>query len=173
MSSITNIPSNKNFLSPLGFKFTVKKTPGVNYFVQSASVPSMTLGSADVQTPFVKLPFAGDRITYGDFTITFRVDEELKNYLELHNWMVGLGKPKSFDQSKALYGQAGLGDGPYSDATLIILNSAKNPIMEVSFTNIFPSQLSELLFDTRNTQVAYIDCAATFVYESFTFKSLI
>jgi hypothetical protein len=169
--NITNLPSNKNFLSPLGFRFSVKKTPGVNYFVQSASIPSISLGSADIQTPFVKLPFAGEKVTYGDFTITFRVDEELKNYLELHKWMIGLGKPKNFDQSKEIYGNKISGEGAYSDATLIILNSAKNPIAEVIFYNIFPSTLSELVFDSRQTQVNYIDCAATFAYESFTLNS--
>lgn len=143
----------------------------MNYFVQSASIPSLTLGQSDVQTPFVKLPFPGEKLSFGDFTITFRVDEELKNYLELYNWMYGLGKPKSFEESKALYGAPGLGNGPLSDATLIILNSAKAPILQVNFVNLFPIMLSELVFDTRQTSVNYIDCAATFAYESFTFSS--
>jgi len=171
MSILTNTPTNKNFLSPLGFRFFIKKTPGVNYFVQSASIPSISLGTAQVSTPFVRVPFPGEKLEFGDFTITFRVDEELKNYLELYNWMYGLGKPKSFEESKALYGAPGMGNGPISDATLIVLNSAKNPVITINFVNMFPSMLSELVFDTRQTSVNYVDCAATFTYESFTFTT--
>ena len=32
-------PKNKNFLSPVGFKFIMSRTPNVDYFCQSASIP--------------------------------------------------------------------------------------------------------------------------------------
>lgn len=175
MSTISNLPSNKNFLSPLGFKFGIKKTPGVNYFVQAASIPSISLGVATVPTPFVKLPIPGDHLDFGTFTITFHVDEELRNYMELYNWMIALGKPKDFTQYRAISdaSKPGSGEGVYSDATLTILSSAKNPMVDVHFTNIFPTELTQLNFDSRLERVDYIECTATFRYEAFTFTYLI
>ena len=175
MSAINTLPDNKNFLSPLGFKFSIKKTPGVNYFVQQASIPSLTLGTATIPTPFVKIPVPGDHIDFGTFSISFRVDEELRNYMELFNWLTALGKPQSFDQYRTLANQSipGTGEGIYSDATLIILSSAKNPILEVNYRNIYPTQLTEVTFDSKLEEVSYVECTATFAYEQFTFNYLI
>jgi hypothetical protein len=175
MSAITEIPNNRNFLSPIGFRFAIKKTPNVNYFVQAASVPSLTLGVANVPTPFVKLPLPGDHLQFGTFSITFRVDEEMRNYMELFNWMTALGKPQSFDQYRTLANQAvpGTGEGIYSDAILTVLSSAKNPQIVVNYRNIFPTDLSQLTFSATEDSINYVECTATFAYEMFTFDYLI
>jgi hypothetical protein len=171
MSAIDKLPLNKNFLSPLGFKFSIYKTPKINYFVQAAAIPSLSLGRSEVSTPLSKLKFPGDKVDWGDLTITFRVDEELRNYYELYNWLIQLGKPESFSQYQQI-ATAAIGEGVVSDATLIVLSSAKNPIMEVKFSNMFPVSLSELNFNTQLNDVDYIDCIATFAYERFSINYL-
>ena len=124
MSILTNQPTNRNFLSQLGFKFQVKKLPTTNYFVQSVNLPSITLGDSAEDNPFVRIPIPGDHLTYSDLVLQFRVDEDFKNYLELHNWLTGLGFPEGFTQYKTLEDQAlkeqGTGEGIYSDASLIL-----------------------------------------------------
>jgi len=171
MSAIDKLPLNKNFLSPLGFKFSIYKTPKINYFVQAASIPSLSLGRIEQGTPFSKIKFPGDKLDWGDLTITFRVDEELRNYYELYNWMVQLGKPENFSQYQQI-ATAAMGEGVVSDATLIVLSSSKNPIMEVKYSNLFPVSLSELNFNTQLNDVDYIDCIATFAYEKFSITYL-
>jgi len=169
MSAINNIPNNPNFLSPLGFKFSIKRCPGFNYFVQSASVPGTSIGVATVSTPFVDLPFTGVKNTYEDLRITFKVDEELRNYKEIFDWMTAISFPDNFDQYGSIANsKAGSGTGIYSDATLTILNSARNPIMDVYFKNLFPYALSELKFSTTDTDVNYIEVSADFKYQTFT-----
>ena len=37
-------PKNKNFLSPVGFKFIIGRTPNVDYFCQAASIPEVSIG---------------------------------------------------------------------------------------------------------------------------------
>ena len=37
-------PKNKNFLSPVGFKFIIGRTPNVDYFCQSAQIPQVEIG---------------------------------------------------------------------------------------------------------------------------------
>lgn len=166
MSAQDRLPTNKNFLSPLGFKFTIFKTPGVNYFVQAATIPSLSLGRVEQGTPFSRIKLPGDKLEYADLNITFRVDEELRNYYELYNWMTLLGKPDNFDQYRSI-ATANNGEGTQSDATLIILSSTKTPIVEVNYYNLYPVSLSELNFNTQLNDVDYIDCIATFAYDRF------
>jgi hypothetical protein len=91
MSVSDNQPTNLNYLSQLGFRFSIKKLPNVNYFCQKVSLPSISIQSLDFQTPFGVIPRAGDKISYSSIPISFRVDEDFKNYIEIHDWMIGLG----------------------------------------------------------------------------------
>ena len=43
MSILTDQPDNQNFLSPVGYKFQIKKTPKTNYFVQAVNLPSVSV----------------------------------------------------------------------------------------------------------------------------------
>ena len=85
---------NRNFLSPIGFKFSLAKFPKVSYFCQSANIPAMNLGIQQQPTPFRSLPLEGF-IEYDPLNLSFLVDENLENYLILHNWIRALGTPDS------------------------------------------------------------------------------
>lgn len=182
MAEIKSQPSNKNFLSPFGYKFFVKKTPTTNWFVQAVNLPSVSISPANIPTPFINIPLAGDHITYGDFSVTFRLDEDMTNYMELFNWMQAIAFPEKFEQYKAIApringaisGDADplTGDSIYSDATVIIMSSAMNPLTEISFIDIFPTNLSQISFDSRLTDVLYVDATVSFAFRNFTVKSL-
>ena len=42
---------NRNFLSPVGFKFNLQRSPGVAYFCNQANVPDLNLGVAIQPNP--------------------------------------------------------------------------------------------------------------------------
>lgn len=175
MSIINTEPTNKNFLSPLGFKFAIKKTPNVNYFVQAINLPNVSLGETVMPTPFRRIPVAGDHIEYGDLQLTFKVDESMTNYLELFKWITAIGFPDNFDQHKAVdpkFVSSFTGEGIYSDATLIVLSSAMNPIHEIKFQDAFPVALTDFNFDTRATDIEYIEATVTFKFRNFTIVPL-
>lgn len=168
MAILNNDPTNKNFLSPLGFRFSIKRAPHVNYFVQSVSIPNITLGSTSLPTPFSRIPIAGDHLLFGPFNVTFKVDEDLKNYLEIYDWLIKVGFPDSFDQYRALDNTNATNDaGTYSDLTLLILSSSKNPTYEITFLDAYPTSLTDITFDTRVPDVDYVECTATFDYRKF------
>jgi hypothetical protein len=182
MTQIRSQPTNKNFLSPLGYKFSIKKTPTVNWFVQSVILPSINLNRTFIATPFINLPVAGDHLEFGNLEVTFRVDEDMQNYLELYNWMQGLGFPDNFDQYKNIAARTRgplsggvdplTGESVYSDATLLILSSNMNPISEITFIDVFPIGLSQLSFDSRLTDVQYVEATVTFSHRKFNVKQL-
>tara|TARA_B100001741_G_C16239379_1_gene453224 strand:+ start:100 stop:639 length:540 start_codon:yes stop_codon:yes gene_type:complete len=158
---------NRNFLSPVGFKFNLQKAPTVDFFSQSANIPSINLGVA-VQSTYLKdIPVPGDKLVFNDFSIRFLVDENLKNYLEISNWMRGLGYPESLDEAIPLNTEA------FSDGGLVIFNSSMNAIARVNFKDMFPTDLTQLEFDAQNTDINYIVAEATFKYTVFDIVSLI
>ena len=87
-------PSNKNFLSPVGFKFVIGRTPNVDYFCQSASIPEVNIGVREVPTPVKDYSVPGDKMTFGDLNLRFLVNEDLDNYYEIFKWLKGLTNPK-------------------------------------------------------------------------------
>ena len=110
-----NAPSK--FLSGVGFQLSLNKLPGVSYYCQSATVPSLNLAVADQPTMYRRLPEPGDEINYDDLSIRFLVDEDMKNYISIHNWLRYLGYPESnddwttfndgetYDEMEYIYGQ--------------------------------------------------------------------
>ena len=89
---------NRNFLSPAGFKFNLAKTPKVDFFSQSVSIPNINLG-VSMQTSYLKdIPVPGDKMDYGDLDIEFFIDENLENYLQIERWMRSLGYPETLGE---------------------------------------------------------------------------
>lgn len=165
---------NKNFLSPVGFNFEIKKTPEMNFFVQSVTLPGITLPFTEQPTPFKKIPVYGDHIDYSEFQVTFKVNEDMGNYLEIFNWITAIGFPDNYEQHAQIANADPLtGQGIYSDASLFILSSASNPIIRIDIKDMFPTSLTDLVMDTKDTAIDYIEATATFKFSNYTFTRLV
>jgi hypothetical protein len=154
-----------NFLSPINFQFFIKKCPRVDFFVTSVNLPGLSMASPEQATPFINIPHAGDHINYSELVVSFKVDEQLVNYLEIDSWLTSLGFPENYDQYKKLADKPLISaEGLKSDATLLILDSNKNASVECLFTEAFPISLSDIQFDVAQTDVNYVEATATFQY---------
>jgi hypothetical protein len=163
--------SNRNFLSPLGFKFTLNRAPKTAFFSNEAIIPAITLGVVMQPNYDNDIPVPGDKMDFEDFTLKFMVDEDLTNYLEIQNWMRGLGYPESLEQiydfqksnekfEQPLNSQMNL----YSDGTLLVLTSNQNLNFQIVFRSMFPYKLSTLQFDATNPEVEYLTAEVSFKY---------
>ena len=163
-------PNNQNFLSPIGFKFILSRTPNVDYFCQAASIPNVEIGVREIQTPVKDYSLPGDKMTIGDLNLRFLVNEDLDNYYEIFKWLKGLTNPKhqkNFQKYLASVDEKGRPeefDKMMSDARLLILNSNYNTISTVNFFNIFPTSLTTLEFDASATDVNYFTADVNFKY---------
>ena len=163
-------PNNQNFLSPVGFKFIIGRTPNVDFFCQSASIPQVEIGVRDIQTPVKDYSLPGDKMTVGDLNLRFLVNEDLDNYYEIYRWLKGLTNPKhqkNFQKYIASVDEKGRSEDyekMMSDARLLILNSNYNSISIVNFYNIFPTSLTTLEFDASVTDVNYLTADVNFKY---------
>ena len=101
---------NRNFLAPVGFKFSLKRSPGVAFMCNQANIPDINLGQAVQPTYLRDIPTPGDKVDFGDLTLRFLVDEDLKNFMEIQNWIRGLGYPESLKQFDELEEKGQLND---------------------------------------------------------------
>ena len=167
--------ANRNYMSPLGFKLVLTKTPKVDFLCQSANIPSISMGTA-IQPSYLKdIPVPGDKVLYDDLNVRFLVDEKMENYLAIHKWITGLGYPESIGQYRQLKTDDKRTDKrvndsadplyfQYSDATLQVLNSNYKPSVLINFKDAFPVSLSTLDFDVTTRDYNYFTAEVTFKY---------
>jgi hypothetical protein len=166
--------ANRNFLSPVGFKFNLTKAPKVDFFSQSVSIPNINLG-VSIQTSYLKdIPVPGDKIDYADFDIEFFIDENLENYLSIERWMRSLGFPESIGESIQLNpNEEDLLRSARSDGTMLVYNSSFNPVARIKFKDMFPASLTPVPFSANATDINYIMATASFKYTIFNVESLV
>ena len=182
---IDRTPSKLDYASPIQFRFKMTKLPNVEFFVQTANIPGITLGEVTMPTPLKEISIPGDKITYASLDVSFLVDENLNNYKEIHDWITGLGFPQDHRQFKTLLGtgsdrfpgttsstaatgtsiaQPASEGGIYSDATLTVLNNKNIAKTEIRFQNVFPISLGSLSYDIKASDVDYLSVQASFNY---------
>ena len=165
--AFNNQISNRNFLAPVGFKFTLAKFPKVTFFSNTARIPDITLGTAIQSTYLKDIDIPGEKLTFGDLSVRFLVDENLENYMKIHNWLTGLGFPESGQEFiDKITDRDGLRDmkEQFSDGSLHILNSNFNDIAVVKFKDLFPIFLTSLEFDATESDINFFTADVTFKY---------
>ena len=158
---------NRNFLSGVAFKFNLTKFPKVDFFSNSARIPELTLELTRQPSYLKNIDVPGERLSYGDLTLRFLVDENMENYISVYDWLTGLGFPETTEEfANLIKDKDGQRDPKeaFCDGTLRILNSNYREVAKVKFKDLFPISLSSLDFDATNTDVQYFTAQATFKY---------
>ena len=159
--------ANRNFLSGVAFKFNLAKFPKVDFFSNSAIIPVLNLELAQQASYLKNIAVPGERLTFGDFTLRFLVDENMENYQSVYDWLTGLGFPETTKEFADLIKDSDGQRDPkeaFCDGTLRILNSNYREVAKVKFKDLFPISLSSLDFDATNTDVQFFTAEATFKY---------
>ena len=187
LNSLQRQPTELDYADPTKFAFKIMKLPTVEFFITQANIPGVNLGEAIFPTPLKQIPTQGDELTFDNLEISFLVDEKLTNYRELHQWLVGIGFPKARSQFSSFKSEnsdafptnnqvkgettsTGVATGTqamYGDATLTVMTSKNNPIMEVRFSDLYPVSLSALQFDQQLTDTTYLTASCTFTYKLY------
>ena len=175
-SAFRNQIQNRNFLSGVAFKFNLSKFPKVDFFSNSARIPELSLELAQQSSYLKNIAVPGERLTYGDFTLRFLVDENMENYVSVYNWLKGLGFPETTQQFRDVTTDSKGQRDPkeaFCDGTLRILNSNYREVGKVKFNDLFPTSLTSLDFDATATDVQYLTAEATFKYTIYDLVSSI
>ena len=155
MTALTEQPKNINPLADVQFKFDVSALPNTSFFIQTVNLPGISLEAQTIAIPQLQnfSRYTGV-VTYEPLDIGFMIDEYLKNWQEVFEWMVG-------DEDK------------YTSAVLTILSSSMNPTMEIHFKDIFPTSLSAISFDSTTTDPVYQVATVSFNYTEYIIKNLL
>ncbi len=176
-------PNELDYLRPNAFKFQIHNIPNTSYFCNAANIPEMNLPPAIQPNPLVDVGHPGDKIEFGTLMIRFLIQEDMKNYKELYDWMVGLGFPKDSKQFAEytktqnyrfpdISPDSAQGLGQYSDATLTLLDSNNNAKVVISFVDAFPTSLQGLDFEIVTGSTDYMMGVAMFKYSLFEIEVL-
>ena len=165
--TFTNQPTNINYLSPVGFRFGIEALPQTTWFLTSANLPGISLGEVPQPTPLMPTFVPGNDITFEPLNVTFIVDEDLQNWRELYDWLIGLGFPNDYNEYKSQKANQ-----IHSDATLSLLNSNMQPNYRILFKDLFPTSLGEVSFDSSSADVDGIKATASFRYLSYSYEKV-
>ena len=171
MAALRDQPTNISFLSPIGFKFQLNNFPEVNYFVQSANLPGISISAIDVPTALKTIAIAGDEVNFEELSIKFIVDENMKNWLSIYDWIIGLGFPTQEGQEQ--YKKLSENSELTTDATLTVLTGNMNPQINFIFQECFPLNLSSIAFDSGGTDIDYVTADVSFRYDFYRIENLL
>lgn len=173
MSALDRTPINTNFLLPDGFIIVIKRCPTVKFFTQQINVPGISASVPEHPTPLIHIPQTPDHMQFDDLSFTFKVDEDLRNYMEIFNWINGLTYPEDHSEYKELADKEQFtGDGLKSDISLLITTNIKNPNIEINYLDCFPIALSGFTMSTTEDSVQEITTSATFKFTKYDIKTL-
>ena len=155
-------PKNRNFLSPAGFKLNLEKFEGTDFFCQKVNLPDISVPFTEVPTRFRSFPvIAGGGVTFGDLSVSFIIDEDLKNYHSIHEWIRTNGASEGHMTTEKI---------DYTNGQLHILTSNYNNQLIIDFQNLFPVSLTDISFDAGITDLEYFTAQVVFKFTGYTFK---
>jgi hypothetical protein len=171
--------NNINFLNDTSFKFKILNSPNVTFFVTKVAVPEISVETTTQSTLYNAIPMPGDEIQYTDLVVSFKLQENLADYLEIYNWLINSGHPtnltdlyeqQNYVRNNPSKGGEASNGGIFSDAVLTVLDNSLNPKFDVYFYKIFPVRLSSINFSTQNRQSSPLEVTASFKYVYFDVK---
>ena len=156
------------------FSFVLSKLPETVFFCQKISVPGITLPPAIQTDLFANIYHPGSKMEFDPtISLTFKVNEHLKNYLEVWDWMTALGQPRQFGGLRQLQNRnAGVGDGEYSDLVVTVRTPKGSSAILIKCHRCFPTNLTGLTFETDNGDVNFMLATVQFSYTTLTFETI-
>lgn len=160
-----SIAQDYNTLKTNAFTFVLQRIPETTFRVTACNLPSITIPVPAEDPPGISQFWSGVHSQFEELTLRFIVDENMKNYREMYNWIT----MQRYAARTEKVPNNMLEKDLYSDGSLIVLTNAANPNIVFKFRDLFPVALSEISFDTTQTPVP-ATCQAVFRYSYFTME---
>lgn len=171
MAIRNNVPTNNNFLQGTQFLLGFTRLPYMNWFCTAANFPGISVPELTQPTELVNAPIPGNKLIYEPLVVKFLVDEQMLAYTTIADWIKGYSFPEDYAQyrnlplQKRLQISNSIADKPqYSDAMLTVYTNKNNPILQLKFFDLFPTELGEISFATELSAETLIQCQAKFRY---------
>ena len=167
MTSILSQPTNKNYLQSNKWSFTLANSPHTVYFCQSIVLPGVSVGEAMVPTPFSDTYRHGDKMVFESLTLTVLIDEDMRTWEEIFNWMKGLSYPNDFREY-----QEQKKKGLYTDAVLEPHTNNHTSNFRIHFRECFPTSIGPVTFSYTDDPNLVLSTDVTIRYDTFYFERI-
>ena len=166
------LTTNFNYLQPTGFKLVIDRAnyPNLEFFCQDFTHAGVIMNTADVgYKKIAAIPFIGDKLTYNEMLANIILDEDMKSYTEMHNWM-----RRILDQDNLTavdrFKNSTQRPPAQSDITLSILNSSNNMIAQIIYRDSIPTALTDIQFQATSGAESFLTFGASFRFTYFDIK---
>jgi hypothetical protein len=151
------------------FQIDIPLAPSVNEWIQSVSLPGLTLGEASIENPFIRQPEPGDKLIFSPLSFSFIVDEQMKNFIEMYNWMTALGFPENLQQYGVMPHQVNrVSDKDVTcDITILVYNNQTKPILKFTMFGCFPIALGDMPLNSAGTDSETPVCTGDIMYRNY------
>lgn len=163
---MATLTENLNYLQPTSFKLVIDREnyPNLEFFAQSVAHPGMNLAPSEI--PFRKvrnIPFAGSALDFGDFTANIILDEDMKAYEEMYNWIIRI----TDNPLKGALDRTATDVPSSSDITLSILSSHNNQVKQLRYLEATPVALGDIAFESTSGGTEFLTFPVTFRFSHF------
>ena len=149
---------NYNAAIQTSFMLEIPKFKELNYFIQTAEVPGLTMAGVDAPFKNFQGSVPSNRIDFDQLNLTFLVDEEWENWYSIVQWMKRIRR----------------NDRPIlddmSDLTLHLTDSNKNLNKQIIFRGAYPVLLGTLPLESAVVDTNPLVCSLAFRYQEYEMK---
>lgn len=151
---------NYNLSRTTNFKLEIPGFEEVNYFIQSTSLPGVSLSPINSEFQHRQGFMPGNKVEFDSISVVFLVDEDYINYEKIFNWICEFS---DFEPPVADH---------FKDIALHGLTNNKTDNVIFTFEGAFPTSLSDIAFDSSSSDPSANMCTVTFSYQKMTIKRL-
>ena len=141
------------------FKFVNKSFPRVEFSCTEMLIPSISMEATPQISRFSDTKHPGDKLVFSPLSLTFLVDEDLLNYVEISDWLMRI---RDTEYEKI--------DEAISDSKILIHNSSHKLIGTYTFKDSFPTNLGSLELTSTDAGIIFPTATVDFDYTSFHFE---
>ena len=153
----------KNILNNDKFKmsFSGERFKNKNFedYVNSISVPSITLGTINQGTRMRNLERPGDSLVFSDFALDFFIDENMDNYSLIYNWINDI---RNFNKDN-------FNNELVTDISIVLLTNKNNTNKGFKIGDAFPYNLSGFPMNITENPTRGVIVSLDFKFNYFEF----
>ena len=174
----------RNLQSSSNFNVIIPRLKNAAYFIQDVTLPGLSSSSANAANQFKSIPFTPDRLEFGNLEVSIRMQEGMRAWFEVFQWMIGITFPNKHEQYYRLHtnnipeierpaAKELNNSNLYDQIVLMILDSNYQPYLEITFKDAYTISMSDLTFTSQDDKNETMTFNVTFTYDYYRVTELV
>lgn len=161
---MAKLTDNQNFLQPTGFKVLIdrKNYPNMEFFVQTAAHPSVSLPQTEVSYGRASVHMSGDKLTFDELNFDVILDEDMEAYNEMYSWLKRL-----VEENNAPPSVTGEKTSSFADISMVMLSSHQNKTKRIVYRDCVPTSLGSISMTSNTSDTAFLTVPMSFTFSYF------